>query len=90
MSRSYKSTDHNGWVYFRLKGELHHEDGPAVISPAGTKSWYQNGLRHRIEGPAIELYDRINHEYWINGKKIDIDSKTILTLDQLETYITFM
>ena len=27
---------------------------PAVITPFGYSAWYQNGLRHRIGGPAIE------------------------------------
>ena len=51
-------------------GELHREDGPAVIryinsisahEPIWMKWWYVNGVRHRDNGPAIERS---------NGKKV--------------------
>ena len=42
------------------KGEVHRNDGPAVIHKDGSKHWYKNGKRHRIDGPAIE---------WGNGAK---------------------
>lgn len=33
---------------------LHHDDGPAVIKPNGSRYWYRNGRLHRDDGPAIE------------------------------------
>lgn len=35
------------------RGELHREDGPAIIYANGSKSWYLKGERHREDGPAI-------------------------------------
>lgn len=37
---------------WRLNGELHHEDGPAITGADGTKAWYLNGECHRTDGPA--------------------------------------
>jgi hypothetical protein len=39
---------------WRLNGELHREDGPALEYPNGYKAWFINGKRHRINGPAID------------------------------------
>ena len=36
--------------YRNAMGQLHRDDGPAVEWSNGTKSWYQNGLRHRTDG----------------------------------------
>ena len=59
--------DSNGTKYWRLNGEVHREDGPAVELPDGTKCWYLNGKRHRVDGPAIE--DSDGTKYWyINGQ----------------------
>jgi hypothetical protein len=43
----------------------------------GYRAWYQNGLRHRLDGPAVEYSDGIN-EYWIKGElysKKEFDKK---------------
>ena len=51
------------------RGELHCEDGPAVIHPDGYQAWYQNGLRHRAEGPAV-VYPLMELEVrYLNGVK---------------------
>lgn len=34
-------------------GDLHREDGPAVIYFDGGEEWWLNGCRHREDGPAI-------------------------------------
>ncbi len=34
-------------------GELHRDDGPAMIKTDGTQQWYQHGLLHRDDGPAV-------------------------------------
>ena len=46
--------------YFNNANQLHREDGPAIISPNGTKLWYQNDQCHRTDGPAI---------MWPDGRK---------------------
>ncbi len=33
-------------------GQLHRDDGPALIMPDGMRVWYYHGERHRDDGPA--------------------------------------
>lgn len=40
--------------YYDSTGQLHRDDGPAIIDSDGVTAWYQNNLLHRIDGPAIE------------------------------------
>lgn len=48
-------------------GELHREDGPAVIFPDGSKYWYQNGKLHREDGPA-EIHSDGYQAWYFQGK----------------------
>ena len=52
--------------YYNSAGELHREDGPAVIRAVGTKEWYHNGLHHREDGPAVEFPSGM-HKWCLNG-----------------------
>lgn len=61
-------------VHFKeyyLYGQLHREDGPAVIQKMGNfylKSWYYKGKLHRDGGPA-EINELLDTEIWAkNGK----------------------
>ena len=38
-------------------GELHRDDGPAVIYQNGEQRWYQHGEPHREDGPAVIWLD---------------------------------
>lgn len=50
--------DEKGIVrYFNSKGQLHREDGPALIKADGEKNWFRNGKIHRDNGPAVEEPD---------------------------------
>ena len=51
------------------QGQLHNEEGPAVIWADGTKFWYINNGFHREDGPA-RIYFNGRNFWWINGKKI--------------------
>lgn len=51
--------------YFNNEGELHREDGPAVISEFSNE-WYINGEAHRLDGPAVEWSDGTK-EWAVNG-----------------------
>lgn len=55
-----------GAVEYRLNGELHRIDGPAVITREGDEHWYLNGKRHRIGGPAIITRNGAE-QHWISG-----------------------
>ena len=42
----------------------------------GTKSWFVDGKRHRIDGPAFEWPDG-HKEWWVDGKLHRIDGPAI-------------
>ena len=49
-----KSRNIDGTIEYRDEfGNLHREDGPAVIKPDGKEYWYKHGFSHRIGGPAV-------------------------------------
>ena len=54
-----------------LDGQLHKEDGPAVIH-GDYRAWYLNGKRHKEDDPAI-IFSNGDKEYWINGKQLSED-----------------
>ena len=43
-------------------GQLHRDDGPAIVHPDGRQYWYRNGQLHRDDGPAIVYPD--GAQYW--------------------------
>ena len=42
--------------------------------------WYQNGLKHRIDGPAVEWADGTN-EWWLNGRRHRTDGPAVELAD---------
>lgn len=61
------------------EGELHRDEGPAVIYPDGRQEWWWNGKRHRNEGPAIidAAFGGNIEEWYCNGKLHRIGGPTI-------------
>ena len=60
--KSYREVGPEGDVFWRnKKGELHRDNGPAIIWYTGIKVWIQNGLKHREDGPAV-VYD-VTYEF---------------------------
>lgn len=55
-------------LYRNENGELHRDDGPAVISPHGGKIWYRNGKKHREDGPAL-IANNLAEIWYRNGVK---------------------
>jgi hypothetical protein len=61
-----------------------------IIDKYGRKCWYQNGRRHRTDGPAIEYPDGDKHWYirgvwydfndWLNLVDITEVQKTLMRL----------
>jgi hypothetical protein len=78
------TVDSNGTQRWYLNGQLHREDGPAVILSDGTQYWCCNGQLHREDGPAViysdgtQLWyrnDRLHREdgpaaIWTNGTQL--------------------
>ena len=59
--------DEYGTQRWYKNGELHHEDGPAVIWSNGHQEWWVNGERHREYGPAY-INPNGTQVWYINGK----------------------
>ena len=66
-SRRVVDGDGDIW-YYNEDGELHREDGPAVVYRDGTKFWYRNGELHKEDGPAVIWYDG-SMEWWLDGEE---------------------
>jgi hypothetical protein len=58
------------WEWRNQLGQLHREDGPAVIYPGGPKNWYLNGQTHRADGPAVR-WSNGHSEHWLHGQHIN-------------------
>jgi hypothetical protein len=54
--------------YRDAMGQVHRDDGPAVVLKSGMKMWYRHGLCHRVDGPAI-VYCDSGMEWWMNGQR---------------------
>jgi phage pi2 protein 07 len=66
-------------VEYRLDGELHCEEGPAVIYFDGKKEWWKHGKLHRENGPAI-FYPNGKGEVWyFEGKLHRKNEPAIIT-----------
>lgn len=62
----------NSYIITDDDGQLHCDNGPAVVYSTGKKEWWVHGKQHRDDGPAVEFrltYDaaEYNNEYWLNG-----------------------
>lgn len=62
-------TESNGTVRYKLNGQLHRKNGPAVEYANGNKEWYIEGKLHRIDGPAIECANGFK-EYYVYGIEV--------------------
>lgn len=54
-------------VWENSEGNLHREDGPAIIHLDGSEGWYFDGKPHRKGGPAI-IYSDDNKIWYLNDK----------------------
>ena len=57
----------DGIISFK-NGEVHQEDGPAIVWKNGQRDWFLNGKRHRIDGPAV-IEPNGKTEWWVNDKR---------------------
>ena len=77
-----------GDKHWRLNGEYHRTDGPAVERTNGIKAWFLNGEYHRTDGPAVE--DADGYKAWyLNGIEYSLeDYCKKLHKDEWEMYYT--
>ena len=69
--------DEWGTKFWRLNGEFHRTDGPAIERASGSKWWCINGKLHRTDGPAMEFANGSKHWY-INGKQYSEEEFNII------------
>lgn len=75
----YKLDD--GSERWELDDKLHREDGPALILPDGTQTWYRHGKIHRGDGgPAISK-PHGTKEWWQDGQRHREDGPAVDTGD---------
>lgn len=43
----------DGTQTWYLNGELHREDGPAILYIDGSEEWYHHDQKHRVDGPSL-------------------------------------
>jgi len=67
MQQPTMTVDTGGNKWWRLNGELHREDGPAIEHADGDKAWYLHGELHREDGPAFEYANGFKLWY-LHGK----------------------
>ena len=63
--------------YLNAAGQLHREDGPAVVYATGTKEWWLNGQLHRDAGPAV-IWNDGSKEWYQNGQRHRIDGPAVV------------
>lgn len=69
--------------YYNDEGHLHREDGPARICCNGHTSWWINGNKHRLDGPAVihELNSGVKHWLWfIDGRRLNRQKEKLLNI----------
>lgn len=54
-------------IFINRNGDLHKDDGPAVIYQDGTVEFYQNGRLHNLFGPSVIRTDG-HKEWWVRGQ----------------------
>jgi hypothetical protein len=73
-----------------IEGALWSLNGPAKYDDFGLKQWYKNGVRHRLDGPAVTW--RGSEEWFVNGKKLRCTGRRmvgIMILITLKTIISY-
>lgn len=71
-----REEDRYGNVRWRVDGDLHRVDGPAVEYAAGGSQWWLNDQLHRADGPAI-VSDDGTRDWFVNGRRHRINGPAI-------------
>ena len=76
-------------IWKNLKGELHRDNGPAVIYKGGNKYWYQNGKRHRDNDLPAVIYKNGDKYWYQNGLRHRVDGPAVVWPNGREWYYIF-
>jgi len=80
-TKTTRSVDEHDVITYTLRGILHRTNGPARVTPNGTKEYYLNGRLHRSGGPAYisatkRMWAKNGELHRTNGPARIIYSKT--------------
>jgi hypothetical protein len=81
-----RTLDADGTIRWKLNGELHREDGPALKFIDGTEFWYRHGLLHREDGPALEYADGTK-KWYLEGIEYSEKDWIKITKPKIQFYI---
>ena len=73
----------DGTKFWIVDGQLHREDGPAVIRMNGTQEWWLNGKLHREDGPAY--ISPLGTQIWYKHDKFHREDGPALIRENGET-----
>ena len=62
-----RTVDADGTQEWRVAGQLHRLDNPAVIWASGTQEWWANDQLHRVDGPAVIWADG-SQAWYVNNQ----------------------
>ena len=62
--------------YYNNAGQIHRDNGPAVLTAFETKIWMQNGQLHRTDGPAVVWFEGTK-QWYQNGHRHRTDGPAI-------------
>jgi len=74
----------NGIQYWVKNGQIHREDGPAIID-GDSQYWYKNGKVHRDDGPAI-IHPSGEQSWYKNGERHRDDGPAIIGADGSQSW----
>jgi hypothetical protein len=75
-----RSTKHDCHVDFRnARGVPHNPYGAAVFLDQGARSFFVDGVRHRVGGPAVETPRADSFEFWDRGRRSNLLGAAIAT-----------
>ena len=86
LNGMFKYSD--GGVEYYKNGQLHRDDGPAVVYTDGRVEYFKNGWLHRDDGPAIVSADG-SVSYWKNGWRHRNDGPAIVWADGRVEYYKY-
>jgi len=74
-------TDEDSTIrYYNADGQLHHQNGPAIIHADGRKEHWINGELHNENGPAV-VWENGHKEHWLNGKRHNANGPAVVFAD---------
>ena len=63
------------------------EDFNTLEYSDGTKSWYKNGSRHRVDGPAYSSPKHNEKQWWVDNRLHRIDGPAITSDNHVVWYV---